>query len=87
MNMQTEVRLSLPEGKENKLNNNLWTAFQDAKFVEKLQKLWTQKKRKKRKTQEHQAIGMFYLCQQSISGDSSCANVVSIFRLSYLVNI
>lgn len=45
------------------------------------------KKRKKRKTQEHQAIGMFYLCQQSISGDSSCANVVSIFRLSYLVNI
>lgn len=34
--MKIEIRLSLPEGKEKKLNDNIWTPFQDPKFVEKL---------------------------------------------------
>ena len=34
--MKIEISLSLHEGKEKKLNANIWTPFQDPKFVEKL---------------------------------------------------
>ena len=34
--MKIEIRLSLPEGKGKELNDNIWTPFQDPKFVEKL---------------------------------------------------